>query len=167
MLSLRPVQAMVLFVLVVLLICTVGSYANHHDIETNSDWWEAVDGEEVFWKVTTGRHSWDGCNTHSWHRVFIQNHSEHDLTVEYKYIHKVTNQANDTRGDDLDGDFSVAGGTVPVSGSREGWLMPEVSGWLEKGQTYKLQSQTKVKFTNDEGEKMEFRSTTMTTSFVY
>ena len=85
--------------------------------------------------------------------------------MEFKYIHKVTNQANNTRGDKFDGDFSVRGGTVPVSGSREGWLMPEVSGWLEEGKTYELQSQTKVKFTNDEGEKMGFRTVTMTTEF--
>ena len=69
MLSLRPMQAMVLFVLAVLLICTVGSYANH-DINTNSGWWPHLDNQQVFWKVTTGEHSWNSSSTYSWHRVF-------------------------------------------------------------------------------------------------
>ena len=166
MLSLRRLQAMVLFVLAVLLIGTVGAYANH-DLKTNSGWWEDNDGEQVFWKVTTGEHSWNSYNTHSWHRVFIQNHTEHNLTVEFDWIHEVTKVAtNEIKKDNSHGVFSVASGTFPVSEAREGWLGPDVSGWLLPGM-YELQSQTKVEFTNDANpsEAMQKRSVTKTTVF--
>ena len=166
MLSLRPMQAMVLFVLAVLLICPVGSYAN---TTTNYNWWPSIDDKKVFWKVTTGHHSLDDCNSHSWHRVFVQNHSiEDSLTVTYRYFHEIKNEANQTLDDEFEGTFWLdkmdAELKNPRSGSREGWLWPDVNGWLELGD-YVLKSQTKVKFTASGGGGMEFKSTTRETDF--
>ena len=168
MLSLRPVQVMVLFVLAVLLICPVGSYAN---TSTNYSWWPSIDNKKVYWKVTTGHHSWDGCNTHSWHRAFVQNHSiEDSLTVTYRYFHKVTDEANHSRDDEFEGSFSLAAMDAelknPVSDSRSGWLWPDVSGWLIEGDTYEILSQTKVKFTTSNGQEMGFKSKTRITDFI-
>ena len=166
MLSLRTVQAMVLFILAVLLIVAVGSYAN---TSTNYNWWPSIDNKKVYWKVTTGHHSLDGCNSHSWHRVFVQNHSTEDsLTVTYRYLHEIKDEANDSQDDEFEGSFSLAAMDAqlknPVSGSREGWLWPDVSGWLETGD-YELQSQTKVKFTTSNGQEMGFKTVTRITNF--
>ena len=167
MLSLRPVQVMVLFVLAVLLICPVGSYANH-DIDTNSGWWPSIDDKQVFWKVTTGEHDWNSSSTYSWHRVFIQNHSDLGLAVEFRWNHKVKNVGtNDTKTDNSSGGFSVAAGEDPVSGSREGWLGPDFSGWLVEGDTYEIESKTRVSFENDDGEEMLEKRVIWTTTFTW
>ena len=86
MLSIRRLQVMAFTVLAVLLICTVGTYADDR-LESRSGRWMS---NKVFWKVTTGHHSWNSYNTHSWHRVYVSNESTiYNLTVDFEWDHKV------------------------------------------------------------------------------
>ena len=166
MLRLRPMQAMVLTVLAVLLTCAVGTYADDR-IESRSGRWM---NKKVFWKVTTGHHSWNSYNTHSWHRVFVSNESTiYNLTVEFWWDHEVVyvDTDDDPETDASSGSFSVSAktGANPESGYREGWLGPDVS--LDEGR-YKLISKTKVKITNDREphpQTMLPRTVTKTTDF--
>ena len=151
MLSLRPIQAMVLFVLAVLLICTVGSYAEDDRIEAEEGRWM---NDKVYWDIATGKHSWNSYNTHSWHRVFVRNDSTiYNLTVTFSWEHKVIKigaNTDATREDNSDGSFSVPArsGVQEEGRERSGWLGPNVSGWLRTG-SYKLISRTEVQIKND------------------
>ncbi len=151
MLSIRRLQVMVFTVLAVLLTCTVGTYADDRFNTRDGRWMN----KKVFWKISTGHHSWNSYNTHSWHRVFVRNDSTiYNLTVEFWWEHKVVyvDTENDPEPepetDASSGSFSVSAktGVNPESGSREGWLGPDVS--LGEGM-YQLISKTKVKITND------------------
>ena len=73
MLSLRPVQAMVLFVLAVLLICVVIVHANANVTSKEGDF------SGAFWKISTGKYKWGACGADSWHRVFIDNDSRFNV----------------------------------------------------------------------------------------
>ena len=158
--------AMVFTALAALLICTVGAYADDR-FNTNDGWWM---NRKVYWKISTGYHSWNNYNTHSWHRVFVRNESTvYNLTVEYWWTHKVVNaETNATIAEDqTDGVFSVSArsGPNPEGDSREGWLGPDVS--LDRGK-YKIVSKTKVKITNDNKPRpqtMTTKSVTKTTDF--
>ena len=164
MLSLRPMQAMVLTVMAVLLICTVGTYADDRLKSRSGDWMN----KKVFWKVTTGHHSWNSYNTHSWHRVFVTNKSTiYNLTVDFEWDHKVVYVDEDPETDASSGSFSVSAktGVNPESGSRKGWLGPDVS--LDEGR-YKLISKTTVTIVNDREphpQTMLPRTVTKTTDF--
>lgn len=166
MLRLRPMQAMVLTILAILLICTVGTYADDR-LKSISDHWM---NDKVFWKVTTGHHSWNSYNTHSWHRVFVKNDSTiYNLTVDFEWEHEVVyaDEDRDPETDATSGSFSVSTkkGVNPASGSRKGWLGPDVS--LGAGR-YKLISRTKVNITNDKKPRpqtMGEKTVTKTTPF--
>ena len=164
MLSLRPVQAMVLFVLAVLLICAVGSYADDR-IETDDGRWM---NNKVYWDIATGHHSWNSYNTHSWHRVFVRNDStERNLTVTFWWEHdviKIGANTDATREDNSSGSFSVPkrSGVQEEGRERIGWLGPNVSGWLVAG-NYKLISRTKVQIKNDKKPRPQTSETEMVT----
>ena len=166
MLGKRRLQVMAFAVLAVLLICTVGTYADDR-LESRSGRWMS---NKVFWKVTTGHHSWNSYNTHSWHRVFVTNDSTlYNLTVDFEWDHKVVyvDEDHDPETDASSGSFSVSAktGVNPESGSRSGWLGPDVS--LDEGM-YQLISKTKVKITNDRDphpQTMLPRTVTKTTDF--
>ena len=148
MLRLRPMQAMVLTILAALLICTVGTYAEDDRFESKKGDWM---NKKVRWVISTGHHSWNSYNTHSWHRVFVRNDSTiYNLTVEFWWEHEVVyvDEDHDPETDATSGSFSVSTkkGVNPASGSRKGWLGPDVS--LGEGR-YKLISKTKMKITND------------------
>ena len=126
--------------------------------------------DKVFWKVTTGPHSWNSDNTYSWHRVFVRNDSTiYNLTVEFWWEHEVVyvDEDHDSETDASSGSFSVSAktGVNPESGSRSGWLSPDV--FLDEGR-YKLISRTKVKITNDREPRpqtMPTKTVTKTTDF--
>lgn len=151
MLSLRPIQAMVLTILAALLICTVGTYAEDDRLKSRSGKWM---NKKVHWVISTGHHSWNSHSTYSWHRVFVRNDSTiYNLTVTFWWEHEVIKigaKTDTTREDNSRGSFSVPARSGAQEEGREriGWLGADVSGWLRAG-NYKLISRTKVQIKND------------------
>ena len=171
MLSLRPMQAMILFVLTVLLICPVGTYAND-DYSSDHGWWPSLNDKQVFWKVSTGKHEWNIVYTYSWHRVFIQNHSHKTLNVTWERLHTIKNvDDNDARSDKGKDGFGVPavpdGSDTPQNYSDEKWLSPSVYGWLEEEDCYEIESKTLVSFTNSEGKELTTQRARHVTTFEY
>ena len=171
MLSLRSVQVMVLFVLTVLLICPVGTYANDN-YSSDHGWWPSLDDKQVFWKITAGKHSWNIVYTHSWHRVFIQNHSHKRLNVTWKQFHTVKNvDDGDSRSLKDEDEFWVAAvpeeSENPQSYSDEKWLSPSVYGWLEEEDCYEIESKTLMYFENDDGEDLTTQRVRHVTTFEF
>ncbi len=148
MLSLRPMQAMVLTVLAVLLICAVTGYATHlvHDIEDGE--WKDVDYE-----IGTGAHWWNHTDTYTHHYMDIENNSNTWVKLTYKWTHTFKYKTGDLIDRILIEDGNPdrrpkipAGDTY----STRGYLNTYVSGGIEPG-TYPLVSTTQIKFKNGNG----------------
>ena len=140
MLSLRPVQAMVLFVLAVLLICVVIVHANANVTSKEGDF------SGAFWKISTGKYKWGACGADSWHRVFIDNDSRFNVTADWTWTQWIM-------GADDNEEYrktTLTGSTfLPLENSyyeKEGWLSNDNG--LGDGR-YKIKSSVKLKLKNN------------------
>ena len=147
MLSLRPAQAMVLFVLAVLLICVVIVHANANVTSKEGDF------SGAFWKISTGKYKWGACGADSWHRVFIDNDSRFDVTANWTWTQWIMGATNNReyRKTTLTGSVFL---DTPrkqkenkvTSYTKEGWLNNDNG--LGDGR-YKIKSSVKLKLKNN------------------
>ena len=143
MLISRRFKAILVISLVVLVIFTVAPYANSNISNESGTW------RNVFWKVSTGKHSLNSNSANSWHRVFVTNDSIYGIAVGFVWTHELLDDSNDTvETDSSSGSFELAARTKNrlESHERVGWMGPNTSG-LDAG-FYKIRSTTEITIVN-------------------